>query len=247
MIQPLIGPAPTSLLPLTEADIETYWREGYVLIRELVPSSEIDAAVAAWQRKHRGAASSDGSWSATIFDHEHPDRDHDLHRLLVHPRVISAVEQLFEAPARVFYGMMAVVPPHGGRGLQWHQDNQYTQILGHALNSFIACCRIPPEKCNLWVSPGSHAKGLMESSTVDGHRKAADPGNGICLPTLEPGDACIFNRYTLHRSLTNTTNEIRWAYAAQYQEDKARDANTSKRDPLRMRAHDLAAYWSTLR
>lgn len=246
MIQPLVATCPPSLLPLTEADIETYWREGYVLIRGLVPTDAIDAAVAAWKQKHQDALDRNGAWSATTFDHQHPDRDHDLHRLLVHPRVLAAVEQLLEAPARIYYGMMAVVPPRGGRGLQWHQDNQYTQILGHALNSFIACCRIPPEKCNLWVSPRSHLKGLVESVTVEGHRHSADPGNGICLPTLEPGDACIFNRYTLHRSLTNATDEIRWAYAAQYQEDKARDATTSKRDPLRMRARDLAAYWSTL-
>lgn len=236
-------PAP-ALLPLTESDIEGYWQHGYVLLRGLVPRTDVEAAVAAWQRA-AGAAPT-GDWNATVFDHRQPAKDRAIHALLTHARVMAAVEQLFEGPARVYYGMMAVVPAHGGKGLAWHQDNQYTHILGHALNSFIACCRIPPEKCNLWVAPGSHLTGLQPSLTSDGHRQAADPGNGVLLPTLEPGDACIFNRYTLHRSLRNDTGETRWAYAAQYHEDRARIAGSWRRDPLRMRARDLAGWWAGL-
>jgi hypothetical protein len=55
--------------------------------------------------------------------------------MLVEPNIIAAVEQLFEAPARVYYGMTAVVPANGGNGLPWHQDNQYSQILPLLLTS----------------------------------------------------------------------------------------------------------------
>jgi hypothetical protein len=59
--------------------------------------------------------------------------------MLVEPNIIAAVEQLFEAPARVYYGMTAVCPANGGNGLPWHQDNQYSQILPAALNTSSRC------------------------------------------------------------------------------------------------------------
>lgn len=229
---------------LSAADISHYHREGYVLMRGLLDPADCttwrEAALRACQPT-AGAA-----WSPVIFDHDAPDRQPGVHGALVDDRVLVAVEQLLGAGAQVWYGMAAIVPAGGGRGLAWHQDNQYTHVLGHALNTFIACCRIPPEKCNLWVAPGSHLTGLQPSLTSEGHRQAADPGNGILLPTLEPGDACIFNRYTLHRSLRNDTGETRWAYAAQYHEDRARMAGSWRHDPLRMRARDLAGWWAGL-
>jgi hypothetical protein len=47
-----------------------------------------------------------------------------LHALLRDSSLISAASQLLGgAPARVYYGMLAVVPPNGGSGLPWHSDN----------------------------------------------------------------------------------------------------------------------------
>ena len=64
------------------------------------------------------------------------------------------------------------------------------------------------------------------------------------LPTLKKGSACIFDRSTLHHSKRNDTGEHRFAYAAQYSEDKARAAYLDgKKDPKRMLATDLAARW----
>ena len=42
-------------------------------------------------------------------------------------------------------------------------------------------------------------------------------------------------------SYRNHTDEPRFAYAAQYQSDHAREAATGRKDPKRMRARDLAA------
>jgi ectoine hydroxylase-related dioxygenase (phytanoyl-CoA dioxygenase family) len=158
--------------------------------------------------------------------------------------VYGAASQLLGSPARVYYGMLAIVPAHGGRGLPWHQDNQYTHLLGGALNAFIALCDITPEMANLWIAPRSHLSGVRPGKRAEvhqGHMEAIDaPENGLCLPPLRAGDACIFDRCTLHRSLKNETDQPRFAYAAQYQSDFARQAATGKKDPIRMRAADLA-------
>ena len=53
---------------------------------------------------------------------------------------------IFGNKPNVFYGMLAVVKARGGSGLPWHQDNQYTLVLGGAINIFAALCDITPDK-----------------------------------------------------------------------------------------------------
>lgn len=229
--------------PLTEAQVAQYYREGYLVVPGLVPSETIDRMLAAAP----GAGEGSG-WTATAFRHEQPDEDAALHQLLVEPHVVAAVEQIFEAPARVFYGMLAIVPAHGGTGLPWHQDNQYGQVLNGALNTFIALCDITPDKAILWVSPRSHLRGVQPSQDSllygKGHREAAvEPDNGIPLPPMKKGDACIFDRSTYHRSLQNETDQPRFAYAAQYIADYARMADTGEKSANQMRAADLRRQW----
>jgi ectoine hydroxylase-related dioxygenase (phytanoyl-CoA dioxygenase family) len=144
--------------------------------------------------------------------------------------------------------MIAIVPPGGGRGLSWHQENQYIYFLHHALNTFVAVTEIAPEQGTLWIAPRSHLYGLLPSEEAPdskGHRRTLEePENGIPMPHLSPGDACIFNRNTLHRSLTNHTDQPRVAYAAQYMHEDARLASSGLRDPGQMLARDLAERWS---
>jgi len=226
-------------MPLTEDQIEHFFREGYVLARQLAPAATIAAVMAEAQSRMKPG----DFWQPTIFEHANPTKDSSLHRLLYEPAVYEAASQLLGSPARVYYGMLAIVPAQGGRGLPWHQDNQYSHILGGALNAFIAVSPITPDMANLWVAPRSHLAGVRPSHASEaahGHREAdVAPDNALCLPALDPGDVCIFDRCTLHRSLTNQSDRPRVAYAAQFQSDFARPATTGKLDPMRMRAEDL--------
>src|SRR3712207_1361055 len=105
----------SSLAPLSDEQIECYYRDGYLVVPGLVPEDEIDRALAAFP----GLPGNGKSWTPSILDHDNPDANPELHRLLVEPHVIGAVEQIFEAPARVHFGMLAVVPANGGKGLEW--------------------------------------------------------------------------------------------------------------------------------
>jgi ectoine hydroxylase-related dioxygenase (phytanoyl-CoA dioxygenase family) len=232
---------------LTEEQIAHYYREGYVLLPGLIPGSAIEAVLAA-ARVHPKEVTGD-KWQSRTFDHENPEKDAAIHQLLVEPNVVAAARDLLASEPRVYYGMLAIVPARGGNGLPWHQDNMYTTLLGGALNVFIALSEITPEKANLWIAPRSHRYGVLpaEGSKLygGGHRESVtDPENGFCLPTLQPGDACIFDRNTLHRSLQNHTDTDRYAYAAQYMGNHTRRADTGAKDPKKMQAIDLATQWS---
>jgi len=235
----------STLKPLSEEQIAQYYRDGYLVVPGLVPLESVEAARTAFT-----VPTSVKNWTPSIFDHKNPDANPAQHRMLVEPAIIAAVEQLFEASARVFYGMTAVVPANGGNGLPWHQDNQYSQILPAALNTFVALCDITPDKAILWVAPGTHKAGTQPSKEAEGlggHREAAaEPENGMPLPGLKAGDVCIFDRNTYHRSLRNETNEDRYAYAAQYMAEYSRMAQSGEKDPLRMPARELQERWKTL-
>lgn len=227
--------------PLTNDQIVQYYREGYLVLPGLATPERVDSVLA---EAKRHPIEPGGRWTPRIFQHDAPDAEPAVHQLLTDPQITGAVEQIFDNEPRVYYGMLAVVPAQGGSGLAWHQDNQYAQIMGRALNMFVAVDDITPDMAILWVSPGSHRWGLQPSETKEGHREAADPGNGVALPAMKKGDICLFDRYTLHRSLTNTTDRHRYAYAAQYMELNARAAITGEKDPTRMTAADLEAAWS---
>lgn len=219
---------------LTDDEIEQYFREGYLLKRNLVPQSVVEAVRAIGETTK---ITEGGGWTPKIFDRENPTSEPELHAILRHPSVVATAGQLLGTPPLIYYGMLAIVPAHGGNGLPWHQDNMYSHIYGGALNIFVALSEITPEMANLWVAPGSHKLGTQPSkrneTTAKGHREAlVEPENALLLPTLQPGDTCIFTRDTLHRSLTNTTDQNRYAYAAQFCATNARYTETGKRPPL---------------
>jgi ectoine hydroxylase-related dioxygenase (phytanoyl-CoA dioxygenase family) len=226
--------------PLREDQIEEYYREGFIIARGLASITRIDSML---EEARQIPTVAGGGWTPKIFSHDHPAQDSTLHQLLVDPQILAGVEQIFESPPRVYYGMVAIVPARGGKGLAWHQDNMYDVILGRALNVFIACCEITPEKAILWVAPRTHLMGVGESEVIDGHRSAKAPPNGMPLPTLHKGDAVIFDRNTLHHSKRNQTDEHRYAYAAQYMEANARSGATGRKDEKKMLARDLAQLW----
>lgn len=233
------------LTPLSEAQIEQYFREGYLVIPALVPPEAVQSAVGAFTVPIEGK-----QWTPSVFDFDQPDQKAAQHQMLVEPHILAAVEQIFETPPRVYYGMTAVVPAQGGNGLPWHQDNQYDLILGHALNVFVALCDITPDKAILWVAPESHKQGIQPSKPSEahqGHREAVvDPLNGAPLPGLQAGDVVIFDRNTYHRSLKNTTDEDRYAYAAQYMAENSRSATTGAKDPKKFPARELKTRWAQL-
>jgi hypothetical protein len=105
-----------------------YARPGYIVCRNLVNSNTVDSVRLLGEQTFNeavnGATSPVMRWTPAVFNHEDPMVDAELHALLRDPSLVSAASQLLGgAPARVYYGMLAVVPPNGGTGLPWHSDN----------------------------------------------------------------------------------------------------------------------------
>lgn len=214
---------------LTEEMIEQFYTEGYFYAPGFVDQHTVAAMNAEYAPE---VANNEGKqWKAIDFTHfhKHAAALPVTAGMLSDSTMIETFERVLGDKVRLWIGMYAVVGPYG-QGLAWHQDNMYTHILGHMLNGFIALDRISEENAGLWIAPRSHLSGRQPNLNVasDEHRRAETPANGMPCRSMEPGDAVIFHRETLHASKTNTTNKNRRAYAFQVASAACRFAKTGK-------------------
>jgi ectoine hydroxylase-related dioxygenase (phytanoyl-CoA dioxygenase family) len=213
---------------LKEEMVEQFYREGYFYAPDFITAE----TVAAINNENAEFANSkgDGQWKskAIVQIEEEKAAYPQTTGFLTDPEVVSVFERILCDKVKLWMGMYAVVAPHGN-GLEWHQDNQYTHILGHMLNGFIALDSITQENAGLWLAPGSHLMGRQPNLNTDGgHRRAAEPENGTPCKQMKPGDAVFFHRETLHHSKKNHTDHPRRAYAFQVGAASCRYAQTGK-------------------
>ncbi|WP_164821623.1 phytanoyl-CoA dioxygenase family protein [Paenibacillus koleovorans] len=213
---------------LTDEMVEQFYREGYFYAPGFLNQETVDAINR--ENEDFANAESDGRWKskAIVKVEEEKASYPETTGFLTDPEIVSVFERIVGDEVRLWMGMYAVVAPQGN-GLEWHQDNQYTHILGHMLNGFIALDTITQQNAGLWLAPGSHLLGRLPNlNEGEGHKRAADPPNGMPCPPMSPGDAVFFHRETLHHSKKNHTDKPRRAYAFQVASTVCRYAKTGK-------------------
>jgi ectoine hydroxylase-related dioxygenase (phytanoyl-CoA dioxygenase family) len=217
-----------SRFQLTDDMVEQFYREGYFYARGLLTPEAVEAINNEHEVFVKGYTGSE--WKADTFTHfdKHGAKYPATAATLSDPNIVSILEGILGDSVRLWRGMYALVAPRGN-GLEWHQDNMYTHILGHMLNGFIALDHITQENAGLWLAPRSHRLGRQPNLNADkGHKRAADPDNGMPCDPMEPGDAVFFHRETLHHSKMNHTDKPRRAFAFQASSITCRYAETGK-------------------
>jgi ectoine hydroxylase-related dioxygenase (phytanoyl-CoA dioxygenase family) len=207
-----------NLFDITEEHIEAFYREGIFMAPSFLSQNSVDKMNAAYDDEIL-KLEGEKEWKNLPFAEEIQEELHNQ-------RITEMMESLLGGPAQLWLGMYAVVMP-GGKGLDWHQDNQYTHILGHMCNVFVALDDIDVNKAGLWIAPRTHLLGRQPNLNNDGpHRRAADPDNPIPVEPMKKGDAVIFHRELLHHSKTNHTDTPRRAFAFQVSSANCRFAET---------------------
>jgi ectoine hydroxylase-related dioxygenase (phytanoyl-CoA dioxygenase family) len=214
---------------LSESMVEEFYREGFFYAPGFIKQETVNALNREYKRFANEA--NDGQWKSYAFTHfaEHAPQFPETAKMLASPHIVAIFESILGDSVKLWMGMYAVVPA-GGSGLAWHQDNMYTHILGHMLNGFIALDYISQDNAGLWIAPRSHRLGRQPNlNEGGGHRRAAEPDNGMPCRDMAPGDAVIFHRETLHHSKSNATERPRRAYAFQVASSSCRYAESGKR------------------
>lgn len=148
-----------------------------------------------------------------------------LHKYGSHDKLIQKLKEVglknpvFSTDPLIFLNSKKTSTFFGNWKIPVHQD--WRSIQG-SLNSVVVWIPIvdcPIELGALQVIPGSHTDGLLPSEDDEWYAHVKDSSydeNSFSSVPMEAGDALIFSTFLLHRSSTNTSNEIRYSFQIRF-------------------------------
>jgi phytanoyl-CoA hydroxylase len=204
-------------LHLSEAQIDQYQREGYLMLRNAVPEDLLDeleekflGLVAEWGGRHFSSAQSPDLAQFLLENRALERRIYDgirifpwLKEFSLAPEITGPVTDLLGKPA----GLMSKIPfrmdlPGVVRELAvWHQDYRY--VLGNedVVTAFIPLQDTPFVRGCLMIMPGSHKLGILDHDVeVLGKRHFPSTifDREVRYAEMKRGDLLLFHSLLLH-------------------------------------------------
>jgi phytanoyl-CoA hydroxylase len=230
---------------LTPQQVAAYERDGYLIVRNFLSSSEIEKlyGIATGDdilRKHAFDLN-DQSGKKTKLTLWYNPGDDTYGLLTRSKRIIDGVDRLLEgnSPVCHFHSKLMQKEPRVGGAWEWHQDYGYwykNEFLypNQMLSVMVAITAATKENGCLQVIGGSHKMGRIEHGFAGEQVGAAQHYVDLALKTmplvyveLAPGDALFFHSNLLHRSAANLSDTARWSLISCYN----RQTNTGYNEP----------------
>ena len=225
---------------LTDEQIASYQRDGFLLVRGLFSPQETanlrerfmeiqrEALIEnSSMREHYQPANLEAA-NGDILKHYPrimmPHRFDDLSKAyLLDERVGGVLRDLFGEEPLAAQSMHYFKPP-GARGQALHQDDFYLQTSpGHCMAAWTALDAANSENGTLFIVPGSHVAGVLCPHAAD--LSTSFTTEEVDVPEgmepielkLEAGDVLFFNGSVIHGSYPNTTTDrFRRAFICHY-------------------------------
>ncbi len=229
---------------LTEAQVQDYERDGYVIVRGMFDSEEIDlvhqAALSdrALDQKSFGRADGEGG-TVRLSLWNHPG-DNVYGMVARSSRLVDSMEELLGGEVYHYHSKMILKDPRTGGAWAWHQDYGYWYHFG-CLYPLMASAMVAVDKATvengcLQVIKGSHKLGRVDH-VLTGEQAGADQERvdaalermELVYCELDPGDVVFFDGNVLHRSDQNRSENPRWAMVIAY--------NAARNDPYKESQH----------
>ena len=218
---------------LTETDLASYERDGFVALRGLFGDDEVTA--------YRDEAARLAALVSPLEPGKprlqiEPEQDGGAYGLrMIEPlvdlspvfaeltydrRVVGPVEQVFGEKARLFEDKLNYKPPRIGSAFKLHQDQPYWDRFSERLISvFLHLDDADAGNGCLKVLPGCQNLGVLEFVTDGPDRMIVDERiAGVELVDMEmgAGDLLIFSSFTPHASEINLSDRVRRAMVYTY-------------------------------
>ena len=216
---------------LTESEIQTFHRDGFVLRKALFNPQEValmngmvenNPAIreAIYSRKDASGASTELALWFTLGD--------DVFGAAARcERIVDSIESVLGGPASFYHSKLTLKRPRVGGAWEWHQDFGYWYKHGYLYpdlaSVFIAVDASTRENGCLQVLRGSHRIGRIDHGTVGGQTGADMETVELAMRRLEhvhvemqPGDALFFHCNTLHASGRNESERSRNIFLSCY-------------------------------
>jgi phytanoyl-CoA hydroxylase len=218
---------------VTEADVQHFVDEGYLVVKGLVGPADVEAARTEAELFATGhypadGVPEDGQLLAVHFPHWVSEVAMGLVR---HAGIVDVVSRVagahlahWNGKVKCMQSMLFLKPP-GLQGQAWHQDERFIPTRDRSLiGAWMALDDATTENGCLWVIPGSHRDGVLFPFRDHGRPDEFDPtdeaydfdASGAIPVEVQTGDVVFFNGYLLHRSLKNRSNGTRRALVNHY-------------------------------
>ncbi len=230
---------------LTQEVIESFHRNGYIIVPDLLDQEESDLLRTIARRDQMitamrtSRADGEGGAVELVVENELPS-DSIYSAIVQAEPLVTAMETLLGDEVYHYHHKMILKEPGTGGAWTWHQDYGYWYNNG-CLFPDMASCMFAVDKATkengcLQVIRGSHRMGRIDH-VKRGDQTGADMERvDVALERMElvyvemtPGSAVLFHGNTLHRSDQNRSEFPRWAFICCY--------NTRSNNPYKEGRH----------
>jgi ectoine hydroxylase-related dioxygenase (phytanoyl-CoA dioxygenase family) len=205
---------------LSNEQVESFRRDGYVLVRGLYSADEI-RQISDWTDEVAAYPEIPGKYMM-YYESSQATGERILCRvenfvpyhegfskLITTRRMQQAVSELFGEPAVLFKDKINFKLP-GGDGFKEHQDVQagWDEFASIHLTAMVAIDETNEQNGSLEMLPGQHNKGLLGEKWAP----LTDEDTGglqYIAVHCQPGDAVFFDSFAPHRSAPNHTDKAR--------------------------------------
>lgn len=236
--------AGTNLRALTPDQKRQFDEQGFVILRDVFRSDELDAVEGAIdplerENEERIRAKEEGregisSADAITFTGHIVKHSDVLRTFAGHPVIADVCHDLIGDDVRLYWDQSVYKKSGVPQEFPWHQDNGYTFVEPQQYLTFwIPLVDVDVENGCPWIAPGMHKLGTLEHwSTPIGLKCLEDAPDAVPAPARR-GDVIVFSSLSPHRTGPNLkAGTVRKAYILQYAPDGAEAVKNGERIPL---------------
>ncbi|CDM66098.1 phytanoyl-CoA dioxygenase family protein [Pyrinomonas methylaliphatogenes] len=221
--------------PLTSEQIESYRRDGFILLRGVASEEEVAAyrpliEEAVYENARRKEPQKIDDYSEIFIQVTNLWLKSEAVRRFVFARRFAkiAAELMGVSGVRLYHDQALFKPP-GGKQTPWHQDQVYWPLsTEHTITMWMPLVDAPREIGTMTFAAGSHREGQLGSLIISDEaqrffeRLIAERGFPLVSYDLRAGDATFHAGYVLHCAQANRSDRVREVMTIIYYADGAR-------------------------
>jgi len=229
---------------LSPGQVDAYARDGFVCpVSVLTPDEVLSARseLEAWEHA-RGAPIDFPEKSKSYLLFGWADR------LVHHPRVLDAVEDLIGPDILVYHSTLFLKEAHAPAFVRWHQDSTYFYLAPHQhVTAWVAMSEAGVAAGCMMALPGSHGWGAFAHDDQPGPHNMIRRGQGIsgrfddasgtAMP-LHAGEMSLHHTDLVHASGANDSGDRRIGFAISYIPAHVRPVGSVQPSALCVRGRD---------
>ncbi|MDQ6481354.1 phytanoyl-CoA dioxygenase family protein [Dyadobacter sp. LHD-138] len=245
-------------MKFTKEHLETYHRDGYVVVRNFFSKQEVDLlyniAIGDEIMNKKSYDRTDASGLKTKLALWYSLDESLYSKFARSERIVLGVEQILGGPAGHYHSKLMQKEPRTGGAWEWHQDYGYWYknngfLFPDMLSVLTALTQATKENGCLQMIRGSHRLGRVEHG-FSGEQVGADMEKvnealkimPLDYLEMEPGDTAFFHCNTLHASAANLSDKSRWSIITAYNlvsNKPYKDIHASSHTPIQPFTGDL--------